>query len=334
MISKRMPVAVVATILGLAVPSMVSASAGWADGDKQQGSVASGGVVLSMEAGAESMSGDITYQIGYPVTDAWGYTYNGYFPFSELMFPLDAEFAVVGAELGILDKYIIGLKVKSSVNEPDDYMEDRDWITETNTSRLDIYSDSEVTDFTSTIVDVDVSYRFFNNDKMSFAAGVGYLYQDFEYETALMRQWSPSGLSGYDYAGDGGVSLIYEVEAEIPYLAISGSIKPIPALSINARFAFAPWIQVDNKDQHLLRNKVNTGDLDGTATMASVEAEYCINQYLFVNGGFDYTYFEADGDMDATFYGIYDHTVTEEIDSSQTSVYATFGVRLGVPSQK
>ena len=73
---------------------------------------------------------------------------------------------------------------------------------------------------------------------------------------------------------------------------------------------------------------------DGTATMASVEAEYCINQYLFVNGGFDYTYFEADGDMDATFYGIYDHTVAEEIDSSQTSVYATFGVRLGVPSQK
>ena len=303
-------------------------AAGSAD-DNSQTESAPGGFEFSMDAGIEAWGGDITYQIGYPVSDARG-VYSGYFPFSELSFPLDAVFGVVDAEAVIINKYVIGLKVKKNVSDPNDNMEDRDWITGSDPYLLDIYSESKITDFSAFVIDVDVSYRFFDNDKVLLAAGVGYMYQDFEYTTALIQQWSPSGYMGYDFVGDGGTSLIYEVDFNMPYLMIAGQFNIIPALRVDGRFAVAPWMKVEDKDQHLLRSKVNTGDLDGSAIMLSAEAAYDFTAHIFVTAGLDYTYITADGDMDATFYGIYDHTVSEEIESNQASLYTTIGFRFGV----
>lgn len=286
------------------------------------------GVGFWLDGGVESWDGDITYQIGFPVTDAWGYTYEGYFPFSELEFPLDVVFGSVEAGMVILDRWAIRAELKKSVSDPDDYLKDRDWITGDGNS-LDIYSDSDVRDFDATVVDVDATYRFFQNNSVSLAAGIGYMYQDFEYETALIRQWSPSGLTGYDYVGDGSLSLIYDVDIDMPYILLSGKFNIIPALAINGRVAYAPWVNVDNTDQHLLRYKVNEGNLEGTAVMTSADAEFSFTPQFYVAGGVSYTYIEADGDMDATFYGIYDHTVTEEIESNQFNVYARIGFRFG-----
>ncbi|MCL7486799.1 MAG: omptin family outer membrane protease [Desulfobulbaceae bacterium] len=332
MFTKKIAVAVLAAISGLSSAAMVSA-ADRAD-NSGQNSVSAGALEFSMDAGVETWGGDITYQIGFPVTDAYGNTYHGYFPFSELSFPLDATFGVVEAEAVIIDKYAVGLKVKKNVTDPDDPLEDRDWITPSDTHRLDIYSESEVTDFSALVIDVDVSYRFFHNDRAMLAAGVGYMYQDFEYETSVRRQWSPSGYTGYDYVGDGSTSLIYEVDFEMPYFLVEGQFNIIPALKINGRFAFAPWVDVDDRDQHLLRNKVNTGDLSGSAVMAAVGVEYDFTPWMFVTGGLEHTYVDVDGDMDASFYGIYDHTVAEELESSQTSLFAKIGFRFGVPAAR
>lgn len=330
MLTKKVAVAVSAAILGLSQVAMVSGAEG-ADAGAHD-AAKTGGFQFSMDAGVEAWGGDITYQIGFPVTDAYGYTYNGYFPFSELSFPLDATFGVVEAEAVILNKYVIGLTLKKNVTDPDDYMEDRDWITDSDPQRLDVYSDSEVTDFSAFIVDVDLSYRVFVNDRISLAAGFGYMYQDFEYDTAVRRQWSPSGYMGFDYIGDGTTSLIYEVDFEMPYLLFEGQFNIIPALKLNGRIAYAPWVDVDNTDQHLLRSKVNTGNLSGYAFMTSIEAEYDFTPQFFMMGGLDYTFVDVDGDMDASFYGIYDHTVAEELESNQTSLFAKIGFRFGVPA--
>lgn len=329
MISRMMSTAAIMLILVLSAPPLVNAES-HAEKEIVGGT---GSFGISLDAGVESWSGDITYQIGFPVTDAWGYTYNGYFPFSELTFPLDVTFGVVKAELTLIDKYQIGLKVKKNVTDPDDYMEDRDWITPADASRLDIYSDSGVTDFTATVIDVDAGYRIVNSESISLAAGLGYMYQDFEYETAVIRQWSPSGLQGFDYVGDGRNSIIYEVDCKMPYLFVSGSLSIIPSLRINGRLAFAPWVDIDDRDQHLLRSKVNTGDLEGTAVMVSVDAEYDVTPQFFLAAGLDYTDIEADGDMDAYFFGIYDHTVAEEFESNQTSLFAKVGFRFGASGQ-
>lgn len=325
MFSKTVVVTAATAFLGLAVPVMVDVAN---DAAAQSLTPA---FELSMDAGVEAWSGDITYQIGYPV-EWMGYTFYGHFPFSELKFPLDdVAFGSVEAEALFAHRYVIGLELKKSITDPDNNMEDRDWITEDNPRRLDIYSESKVLDFEATTIDVDMGYRVLDTDRADLTVGFGYLTQNFEYDTAVIRQWSPSGLRGYDYVGDGRSSLLYEVDFEMIYLMLEGRFNIIPQLNINARFAYSPWTDVEDTDQHLLRNKVNTGDLSGTAVMFSAEAEYNITPQLFVAAGFDYTYAEADGDMAATFYGVYDHTVTEEIETNQGSMFAKVGFRFGDP---
>jgi len=45
---------------------------------------------------------------------------------------------------------------------------------------------------------------------------------------------------------------------------------------------------------------------------------------VFISGGITH----------ASFGGVYDHTVKEELNSSQTSLYVTIGFRFGVPAEK
>ena len=124
-----------------------------------------------LHAGVEAWAGENTYQIGFPATDAFGNVYEGHFPISELKFPLDVIFGVVKLNTVLKDKFLFNAAFKKNITEPDDYMEDRDWITESNPSQLDIYSDSEVTRFDGLIVDLDVGYKFLSRDKGWLAAG-------------------------------------------------------------------------------------------------------------------------------------------------------------------
>lgn len=321
--------AVTVLFVGIASSSMAAI---WAD-ETAEARYAKNNFELWMQGGVEAWAGDITYRIGYPVIDSSGQRYYGYFPFSELEFPLDAAFGVVKAGAVFGNSVAVNVQLKKNISEPDDEMIDRDWITESRPSRLDIYSESEVTDFSALVLDGDVSYRFLDWDIMQFAAGAGFMYQNFEYETSLIRQWSPSGMSGYDYGGDGSTSLIYEVDATIPYLLVTGTFNVVDRLNINARLALAPWVTVEDEDQHLLRDKVNVGDLEGSAVIFSVDANYDITSQLFVTSGLAHTSIDVDGDMEASFSGVYDHTVEEELTSRQTSVFVTVGFRFGVPAE-
>lgn len=285
-----------------------------------------------IHGGVEAWAGEITYRIGYPVTEASGQRYYGYFPFSELEFPLDAAFGVVKAGAVLGNRVVINAQIKTNVSDPDDDMIDRDWTSSSYPWRLDIYSKSEVTGFDALVLDGDVSYKVFDSSILWLAVGAGYMYEDFEYETALKRQWSPSGLPGNDYFGDGRTTLIYEVESNMPYLLVRAKFNIIEKLKINARLGFAPWVEVEDRDQHLLRDKVSVGEMDGSAVMVSVDTQYDFTPQLFVTGGLSHTYIDVDGDMEASFNGVYDHTVEEELTSRQTSVFLTVGFRFGVPA--
>jgi len=288
-----------------------------------------------LHAGVESWSGDNTYKIGYPVVDAFGNQYVGYFPFSELKFPLDAVFGVIKIDAVISDKFVVNALVKKNLSEPDDYLQDRDWLTDSNPNQLDIYSDSEITGFEAYAFDADLAYKFLCGERGWLAAGAGYMYQNFEYETAVIHQWSPSGLPGFDYYGDGTVSIYYEVDYKIPYLLLSGQMNLNPSFTLNGRFAYAPWVSADNRDQHRLRYKENrAGDLDGDAFMVSADGEYDFGAHWFATAGLSYTSIDVDGDMDATFFGIYDHTVREELESEQTALFFTVGYRIGPSPEK
>lgn len=279
--------------------------------------------------GVEAWSGENTYQIGYPATDYYGTRYEGHFPFSELKYPLDAYFGVIKVGGVYKDKYIVNGLLKKSISNSDGNLEDSDWITESNPSRLDIYSYSDVTDFEGMVVDVDFSYKFLQREKGWLAAGAGYMFQDFEYNAAIVSQWSPSGLSGWDYEGDGSDGLTYDVEYSIPYLLLSGQAYVSSKFKLSGRLAYSPMVRVEDRDEHLWRYKENRGELDGDAFMLALDGQYDFNEFWFMTAGLSYTLIEAEGDSKAYFYGYYDHTVSEEIESKQSSLFMMVGYKIG-----
>ncbi len=286
---------------------------------------------ILLHIGVESWSGDTTYQVGYPVRLADGTLQSGHFPFSELKFPLDAVFATIKLNALFQNTWVVDLVVKKNISDPDDNLEDSDWLSASNPNRLDVYSTSEVFNFSAFTTDLSAAYKFVEGPQGWLAGGAGYMYQDFEFEARLIEQYSPSGNSTFNTVGDGVTTAIdYEVTYYIPYFLLTGQFNPVPGFTLGGRLAYSPWTNVEDRDQHLLRFKENKGDMDGSSLIVSLTGQFDFDEHWFMTAGVDHITTEADGSSDASFRGNYDHTVTEEIDSSQTAVYITGGYRFDI----
>lgn len=289
---------------------------------------------LSIQAGIETLSGDNTMQIGFPVQWVDGTSQAGPFPVSELVFPLESLYATFGLQADIQDRFIGDFSLSTNITEPDDHLTDRDWITVSNPNLLDIYSESEISSFDALLWSMDLSYKVLRTTKGWMAAGMGYQYQDFSYQARLLRQWSPSGLSGVDAVGDGRTAIDYSLTYSIPYFLVQGEVDLSPDFSFSGRLSFSPWVNAEDTDQHLLRGKENSGDLDGTSWTISLAGQYNVTDHWFSKAGFQYTGIQVDGDASASFYGQYNHTVTEAIDSSQSTFFLTAGYTFGPTGQQ
>lgn len=282
----------------------------------------------TISIGTEILDGDTTYQIGYPVTMD-GVTTEGYFPFSELKWPLDIILARLDGSVTFSGGWKLKGYIKKNITDPDDNMEDSDWITDSNPSRLDIYSESSISSFDATILDLDVEYTFADLKSVSFYAGIGYQYQNFDYDAKLIRQYSPSGLSGYDYVGGGEVGISYGITYHIPYLLLGTTFNPSENFSMNASFAFSPYVSAEDQDHHLLREyggKVTESSMDGTGIIIDISAKYKFLTCWFMELGFHYTKLEVEGRMDQSYvwYGYFASNDVES-ETTQTSGYLNIG---------
>lgn len=287
-----------------------------------------GGVSSWIAIGVEQWSGHNSYQIGYPVTFATG-SENGYFPFSKLEFPLDVPMAALRVGVDFHDRIPVFATLKKPLTDPGDRMIDQDWITPENPTQLDIFSESEISSFDATVFDIDAGYKVLRGEQGWLAAGAGYLYQNFDYEVRLIRQWSPSGQEGFDFLGDGRTALAYEISYQVPYVQLRGEFRPTPQALFQARVAYSPWVTAEDHDQHLLRYKDNKGDLDGDFLSLTLAGRYQFTPHWFVSAGYEYTRFDLDGTMNSELYGVYDHTVTEKVESSQSVIFLTAGYLFG-----
>ncbi len=282
---------------------------------------------LKIGIGTELMAGDTTYSIGGPVTYYDGSSEQGYFPWSKLEWPLDIWLARFSADLDIGSSWRIGGVLKTNVSDPSDPMVDQDWITESNPGQLDIYSESNISDFSAFIFDIDVEWIFLQRQSWSLYGGLGYQYQKFDYDGQLIHQYSPSGLPGYDVYGDGSVGITYEVTYSMPYLLIGTEFQITADFSMEGSFAYSPSVTAEDEDHHLLRNRVAIGDMDGDAFMFNVSGTYFFMSSWFVEGGFQYTQIDVDGEMAIYSNGFHILTEREESESTQTSGYVTLGYR-------
>lgn len=282
----------------------------------------------TISIGTEILDGDTTYQIGYPITMD-GVTYEGYFPFSELEWPLDVTMGRIDTSATFSGGIRINATLKKNITDPDDNMEDRDWLTESDPSRLDIYSESYISDFNAIIFDFSVEYIFGTWDKVSLYGGLGYQYQKFEFKGNLIEQYSPSGLSGYDATGDGSVGIGYEIVYQMPYLSLGTDIEFEKGFSMTASLAFSPYVDAEDEDDHFLREfggRVTRSDMDGTAIMFNLGGKYNFTPIWYMELGFNAVKIDVDGTMNQNYiwFGRYASNRVES-ESTQISGYINLG---------
>jgi hypothetical protein len=159
--------------------------------------------------------------------------------------------------------------------------------------------------------------------------GLGYIHQNFDYEISNLHQWYPS--SNYYFGADlphdqvSGLVSTYEVTYNIPYMEIVFRGKDSDTVTAEMSLGYSAIVKVEDEDQHLLRSKVNKGDCDGTAILFSLEGRYDFFKNWFLTLDFDYVKIEADGESEASFSGVYDHTIDLEIESEQLFAGFTVG---------
>ena len=295
--------------------------------------VTTGQVKAEIMVGVESWSGDNTYQIGYPVHWFDGVVESGNFPLSQLEFPLDIYMVTAKGNVEFQDTWMFSAAVKKDISPPGDQMIDQDWLTASNPSQLDVYSNSNVSDFKGYEFDVTAKYKFLRGENWSLNGGLGYIYQNWQYTTNIVQQNSPSGQTGYYYLGDGAPNINYKLEYNIPYIQIGGKINIAQQFSMESNISYSPLVKAEDVDQHLLQEKVNKGDLDGHSWMFNIKGKYNFNEHWFMIAGYDFKTMKTDGTMSAEFsntyldrYGVIpNHTVYEELDSTQHAVTWNIG---------
>lgn len=280
---------------------------------------------LDLAFGVEAMGGDTTYEIGGPVTYANGSSENAHFPISKLEWPLDIWLARLDATINTGSSWRINGVIKKNISDPDDPMKDSDWLTAP--SSLDIYSESNISDFDALIWDVDIEWMFFERPSWNLFAGVGYQYQNFEYDSALIHQYSPSGAYDAEVFGDGSVSITYDMTYEMPYFLIGTDFQITPNFIVSGSFSYSPWVDAEDEDHHLSRNRVTKGDMDGYAYMIDISGTYDFATSWFLTAGLHYTKIDVDGEQKQWINDVYFATVREESESSQTSGYFKVGYR-------
>ncbi len=281
------------------------------------------------------LTGHTTYQVGGTVHTPSG-TEEVHFPISELKFPLDVYMVSAEGSIEFEEKWRVRVGVKKNITSDAGKMEDSDWGVPFEDppdsdewwwhgpDSLDVYSESDA-DLDALILDMNLRYKFHEKTSWSFIGGIGYIRQNFDYECSLIRQWSPSGLSGWDSTGTGDVGLTYEVTYSVPFIELATKFN-IDKFSVEARLGYSPIVKVEDEDHHLSRPTpmVSKGDCDGDAILFSLEGRYDLPENWFLTLGFDYTKISADGTSRTYIDGRYDHTIDLEIESKQ--ILAAFGV--------
>lgn len=288
---------------------------------------------FDLTLGLGMLSGDTTYQIGgtFDTPSGGGEIH---FPLSELEFPLDVYMASVKGSMEFAEKWKVSASVKKNITSDAGKMKDSDWgvffedppgsgTWWYDPNSLDIYSESDA-ELDALITDINLRYRFYEKSNWSFIAGLGYLRQNFDYECSLIEQWSPSGLSGYDYTGTGEVGLTYEVTYNIPYMQIGTQFKIKDKFRLEASLGYSPIVNVEDEDHHLLRSKVSKGDCDGDAFLLSLEGRYDFLKHWFLTLQLDYMTIDTDGKQKQYSYGEWTATIDQEIESEQ--IFAALAV--------
>ncbi len=316
--------------------------AGIVSKEEEQG----GNIRCALSAGIKKMSGNTTYQIGGKIETSEGKD-ELHFPLSELKFPLNVYFISLESDVELYDRICLNLNLDKNITDDAGKMKDSDWgvpfeypyagsgyYAWYGAKHKDIYSESD-TEIEALIFDINVMYKIFNirpggsGVAVSFSAGLGYLYQRFDFVCVLLRQWDlrpdvPDDQNS-DFEGDGRVGIKYNVRSHVPYLNIGIKVDIRQKIVFDASFGYSPYAMVRDRDNHVLRSKISKAECEGTAIMASGGISYFIARPVFIRAGLDYMSVDTEGWETQTDNGEY----YGKIEQKNYSKRMSYGLALG-----
>jgi len=292
-------------------------------------------LIIEVNAGAGMMTGDTTYQIGGRADYSDGTRDYLRFPISELKFPLDVFMASFDVTAEYKNKWILGMGAKKNITHDAGKLEDSDWgiyylngCWTCSAGSLDIYSESDAS-LDALIIEINMRYRFYTGSKWSFFTGLGNRYEKYTFDVGNLEQWYPSGdtYMGYDTSPvtvDGQV-LKYAISYNIPYIEVGTSIRSGSRFILESRWGFSLYVRVEDKDNHILRDKVSEGDLLGFAGLLSLEGRYHYTKHLFSTLSISYRHVYAEGTQEQYFGGKSYAEIDQEIESHQGLLFLRAG---------
>lgn len=336
-------------------------------------------VEFEISPGIGYLTGDTTYEIGdVPAgEDPWGR--EPYFPVSKLKFPLGVGLATLDAKMKI-DKLSISAGIKRNFTDKAGHMRDYDWgvpfwdeagpngpswyvyvwtdsthewyaldVESRSKTEVDVIAWEAKVDYEIFTYHYDYTYRDMIDGEISHYRGdlrgyfgIGYEKRSFKYDCSLIQQWSPSGIPGYDYTGDGTVSLTYDVDYSIPYAEFALA-DTVGRLNIGMSIGYSPYVQAKDEDDHLERIPgpiYSEADCTGHALKCGAEIGYDITSNLTMKFVFDYLYIRAFGESDSVIYAGSDGgrswdyaawTTDERIVSRESYMTLNIAYRFGLP---
>ena len=280
---------------------------------------------LDLALGLEAMSGESSYAIGGSAVSASGSSSSEVFPLSTLEWPLDIWLARLDLGWTFSPVWRISGSLKTNLTDPDEKIIDRDWLSTSTAQQPDIYSESEVSSLDALIFDIALEWTFWQRELWSLYTGAGWQRQHFEYQGWTVSQYSPSGLPGYNYQGNGGAGMAYDLTYSMPYLLLGSEYQLLPQLRLAGSIAAAPLISAEDETLLLLRNKQASGDLDGSAWLLDLSGIYYLTPWWHVKAGLHQVWIDVDGEQHQTVNGKPVGTIGMEAESKQTSGYLSLG---------
>jgi hypothetical protein len=241
-----------------------------------------GGVRGEIQAGVGYWVGDATFSIGGSAWTPSEGSMNLPKKISELTFPLDVAYGVVEGSLLLDGRLEFHAMVMGNLNQPSTKVTDSDWGIFEDSGTLDVYSESDA-ELTAIQVDAGARYwltqtAFTNGMRWAVAVGPGLLYEKLDWTVSNVDQWFPSmPQEGHVY--ESGKAATYSVEIVMPYLDVSAIVKA-GRVSGRAEVGVGP-VLVQDKDDHLLRQKKSEGEMLGIGVKAEAEIRYDFTKKWF-----------------------------------------------------
>ena len=265
-------------------------------------------VSLSEEGGATSSGfvglssyvefGQMTYTIGGKQDGGWK---------SELEWPLDGTLylGVVGSFQPV-ERLTLSAGGWFSAYSQTGTMKDSDWLYGYYGSQRAIYSESDAT-VDGKHLDLNARYDILSAlpSNETFALGVllGFSYTQWDWEAKNGTQWTIDPDEFYQGSLPG-TGLTYQQKIKVPYLGIAvSSAIPNSALDMNAYGIYSPFASCDDEDDHLLREKLSTGESDGTFWAIGGDLRWHVTPKWALSLLANYSAYDLEGEQTQTFYG-------------------------------